>query len=44
MIQNSVSPREYFEAFGIDTDRVLHTPIKHVEELKFDLINQLETN
>ena len=36
------SPREYFEAFGIDTERVLHTPIKHVEELKFDLINQLE--
>ncbi len=36
------SPREYFEVFGIDTNRVLHTPIKHVEELKFDLIHQLE--
>ena len=36
------SPREYFEAYDIDTARVLHTPIKHVEELKFDLINQLE--
>ena len=37
-----VSPQEYFQNFGIDTDRVLHTPITNVEELKFDLINQLE--
>lgn len=36
------SPQSYFEQFGIDTSRVLHTPIKNVEELKFDLINQLE--
>ena len=36
------SPQEYFLNFGIDTDRVLHTPITNVEELKFDLINQLE--
>ena len=36
------SPQSYFEQFGIDTSRVLHTPIKHVEDLKFDLINQLE--
>lgn len=36
------SPQSYFEAFGIDTDRVLHTPITNVEELKFDLIGQLE--
>ena len=36
------SPQSYFEQFGIDTDRVLHTPIANVEELKFDLINQLE--
>ena len=36
------SPQSYFEAFGIDTDRVLHTPIPNVEELKFDLVNQLE--
>lgn len=36
------SPQSYFEQFGIDTDRVLHTPIKHVEDLKFDLISQLE--
>ena len=36
------SPQSYFEQFGIDTDRVLHTPIANVEELKFDMINQLE--
>ena len=36
------SPQSYFETFGIDPDRVLHTPITNVEELKFDLINQLE--
>src|SRR5210317_249771 len=36
------SPQSYFETFGIDLDRVLHTPITNVEELKFDLINQLE--
>ena len=36
------SPQEYFQNFGIDTRRVLHTPITNVEELKFDLINQLE--
>ena len=36
------SPQSYFENFGIDTDRVLHTPITNVEELKFDIIGQLE--
>ena len=37
------SPQSYFEQFGIDTSRILHTPIANVEELKFDLISQLET-
>lgn len=37
------APQDYFKSFGIDTDRVLHTPIKNIEELKFDLIQQLET-
>ncbi len=37
------SPQSYFEAFGIDTSRVLHTPITDVEQLKFDLVNQLDT-
>ena len=36
------SPQSYFESFDIDTSRVLHTPITNVEELKFDLIGQLE--
>lgn len=36
------SPQAYFEQFDIDTSRVLHTPITNVEELKFDIIGQLE--
>ena len=36
------SPETYFDQFGVDTSRVLHTPITNVEELKFDLIGQLE--
>lgn len=36
------SPQTYFQQFGIDTSRVLHTPIMNVEELKFDMIHQLE--
>jgi len=36
------SPQSYFESFGIDTGRVLHTPITDVEQLKFDLVGQLE--
>ncbi len=36
------SPQSYFEAFGIDVARVLHTPITDVEQLKFDLVNQLD--
>ena len=36
------SPQSYFEQYDIDPARVLHTPITNVEELKFDLVNQLE--
>ena len=36
------SPQSYFEQFDIPMDRVLHTPITNVEELKFDLIKQFE--
>ena len=36
------SPQSYFEQFDIDVERVLHTPITNVEELKFDMIGQLE--
>lgn len=35
------SPQSYFESFGIDTSRVLHTPVTNIEELKFDLVHQL---
>ena len=37
------SPQSYFDTFGIDTSRVLHVPITNVEELKFDLVGQLES-
>ncbi len=36
------SPQSYFEMFGIDMERVLHCPITNIEDLKFDLTNQLE--
>jgi len=36
------SPQSYFKEFDVDTNRVLHTPVANVEELKFDLVNQLE--
>ena len=37
------SPQSYFKQFGIDTSRVLHTPITNVEELKFDMVGQLDS-
>ena len=33
---------DYFKSFEINPDRVLHCPLKNVEELKFDIIKQLE--
>ena len=36
------TPQSYFETFGIDLDRVIHTPITDVEELKFDLMRQIK--
>jgi len=36
------TPQAYFESFGIDMDRVIHTPITNVEELKFDVTKQLD--
>jgi len=35
------SPQSYFDNFGIDTDKVLHTPITDIEQLKFDIMSQL---
>jgi len=36
------TPQAYFDSFGIDTARVLHTPITDVEQLKFDIMHQFE--
>ena len=36
------TPQSYFESFGIDMDRVIHTPITDVEQLKHDASNQLD--
>jgi RecA/RadA recombinase len=35
------TPQSYFDSFGIDTDRVLHTPLTDIEQLKFDVMQQL---
>ena len=35
------SPQSYFDSFGIDTSRVLHTPITDIEQLKFDAMSQI---
>jgi RecA/RadA recombinase len=36
------TPIKYFETFEIDMDRVLHTPLTNIEELKFDIMQQLQ--
>lgn len=36
------APAQYFKTFGIDPSRVLHTPIANIEQLKLDLVNQLD--
>jgi RecA/RadA recombinase len=35
------TPQNYFDSFGIDTSRVVHTPVTDVEQLKFDIMQQL---
>jgi RecA/RadA recombinase len=35
------TPQSYFDSFGIDTERVLHTPLTDIEQLKFDVMQQL---
>lgn len=35
------SPQSYFDSFGISTERVLHTPITDIEQLKHDAMAQL---
>jgi RecA/RadA recombinase len=36
------TPQSYFESFNINMDNVLHTPITDVEQLKHDIMNQLQ--
>lgn len=36
------APKPYFEAFKIDMSKVVHTPITDIEELKHDLMSQLQ--
>jgi RecA/RadA recombinase len=36
------TPQSYFDSFGIDTDRVLHSPISDIEQLKFDIMTQIK--
>jgi RecA/RadA recombinase len=35
------TPQSYFDSFGIDTNRVLHTPLTDIEQLKIDVMQQL---
>ena len=37
------TPQAYFESFGINMEQVVHTPITDVEQLKFDIMKQLES-
>jgi RecA/RadA recombinase len=36
------TPIKYFETFEIDMERVLHTPLTDIEQLKFDVMQQLQ--
>lgn len=35
------TPVTYFESLNIDTSRVIHSPLLNIEQLKFDIMNQL---
>ena len=35
------TPQSYFDTFGIDTSRVIHTPITDIEQLKHDVMSQM---
>jgi RecA/RadA recombinase len=36
------TPIKYFETFDIDMERVVHTPLTDIEQLKFDIMQQLQ--
>jgi len=33
---------EYIQANGIDPERIMHIPVEHVEQLKFDIVKRLD--
>lgn len=33
---------DYIKSVGIDAERMLHIPVEHIEQLKFDLVKRLE--
>jgi RecA/RadA recombinase len=35
------TPQDYFDSFGISSESVIHTPITDVEQLKFDVMKQM---
>lgn len=35
------TPKAYFESLDIDTQRIVHTPLLDVEQLKFDIMQQI---
>ena len=37
------TPTKYFESLDMDMERIIHTPVTNIEELKHDLVNQLES-
>jgi RecA/RadA recombinase len=36
------TPQSYFESFGIDQSRVMHTPVTDIEQLKLDIMQQMD--
>ena len=36
------SPQSYFETYGIDTNRVFHVPVTNLEEMTFELTQQID--
>jgi RecA/RadA recombinase len=36
------TPPSYLNSMGIDTSRVIHIPVEHVEQLKFDVVSRLK--
>lgn len=35
------TPPDYLKTMGIDTSRIIHIPVEHVEQLKFDMVKRL---